>query len=822
MKHLILILAMLAGCSSLRPDNGGDLGFPGGDLGFIDLGEGLPDQALIPVADLASPDLRSPADVPGAPTGVTAMSGDALATVRWSAPASDGGSPIVSYTVTATPGGMTVTTAALNATVNGLTNGVAYRFSVHATNALGDGPDSVLSAAVTPTATPTAPGAPGTPTASVSGARQILVSWTAANNNGASITRYTVTASNGGGSVSTSDGSMLQATIGNLNAGTSYTFTVTASNAIGTGPASPASTPVTATDVPGSPTAVVATATAGGKASIAFTAPSANGSAITNYTVTSSPGALVANGTSSPIVVSALTLGGNYNFTVTATNAIGTGAPSSSSNSIVAADVPNAPSSVTAVANIARGATISWMAPSSNFSAITGYTVSWSGGSKSVSASTTSTSVTGLTPGGNYSFSVTATNGVGSGPAGTSGTVTIGDVPAAPSGVMACPGPGNLRLVWNAVSNATGYSVYYGTSSSITKGGGTALNVSTPSATLPSLSNLTTYYVVVTASNSFGESGASATVSGTPHPGVHDSLFVSNYSNSFVEIFDCYSQLPDGSANAFPRILNSSAINMPYGPAVFVDAASATIFLANLRGNSILIWNNADSVNGSTAPDRTIAGDKTLLYQPEGLYYDAGTDRLYVSNGQNGSPFLIWGSGSTVNGNVAPTAQFNYGGSASSQVYVDTTTNEVYLANVYNLFVYGNASTLTGSIDNPTPTRTITLVDGDRVDGVWVDHSVSGGILWLTTLDVDLATFFSFTAPETRNGALPTQKSFSGLSWGTSTFIVNDTLFLAEYGAKQIYQWSNASSISSSRASVTPTKTVVSQSLGSAGVYYVP
>jgi hypothetical protein len=36
--------------------------------------------------------------------------------------------------------------------VTGLTNGVSYRFSVHATNAAGNGPESALSNAVTPTA----------------------------------------------------------------------------------------------------------------------------------------------------------------------------------------------------------------------------------------------------------------------------------------------------------------------------------------------------------------------------------------------------------------------------------------------------------------------------------------------------------------------------------------------------------------------------------------------------------------------------------------------------------------------------------------------
>lgn len=42
-----------------------------------------------------------PTTVPGAPTGVTATAGYAHATVSFSPPASNGGSPTTSYTVTA-------------------------------------------------------------------------------------------------------------------------------------------------------------------------------------------------------------------------------------------------------------------------------------------------------------------------------------------------------------------------------------------------------------------------------------------------------------------------------------------------------------------------------------------------------------------------------------------------------------------------------------------------------------------------------------------------------------------------------------------------
>ena len=90
---------------------------------------------------------------------------------------------------------------------------------------------------------------------------------------------------------------------------------------------------------PGAPTIGTATGD-NAQASVTFTAPSFVGSsAITGYTVTSSPGGLTGTGASSPITVSGLTNGTAYTFTVTATNSQGTGPASAASNSVTPANV---------------------------------------------------------------------------------------------------------------------------------------------------------------------------------------------------------------------------------------------------------------------------------------------------------------------------------------------------------------------------------------------------------------------------------------------------------------------------------------------------
>jgi hypothetical protein len=94
----------------------------------------------------------TPSGLPGAPTIGTASRGNTQAFVSFTAPVNPGGT-ITSYTATSSPGGITGTLNQAGSgtiTVNGLTNGIAYTFTVTATNAYGTGGASAASNSVTP------------------------------------------------------------------------------------------------------------------------------------------------------------------------------------------------------------------------------------------------------------------------------------------------------------------------------------------------------------------------------------------------------------------------------------------------------------------------------------------------------------------------------------------------------------------------------------------------------------------------------------------------------------------------------------------------
>lgn len=193
------------------------------------------------------------ATAPGAPTNVAATAGAASATVTWTAPASDGGSPITGSQIdvrmgTAVVRTVTFTDAATSQVVTGLDNGTQYTFVVRAVNAVGASAGSAPSNAVN---TPAAPGAPVIGTARQGanrGAVTAIANWTPpAATGGSPITGYKVTALRMSSAaanatvVSRTDSAVLPATARSLEmtlTNNNYRFIVVAINAAGTSPES--------------------------------------------------------------------------------------------------------------------------------------------------------------------------------------------------------------------------------------------------------------------------------------------------------------------------------------------------------------------------------------------------------------------------------------------------------------------------------------------------------------------------------------------------------------------------------------------------------
>ncbi|HWQ28389.1 MAG TPA: S8 family serine peptidase, partial [Dehalococcoidia bacterium] len=156
---------------------------------------------------------------------------------------------------------------------------------------------------------------------------------------------------------------------------------------------------------------------------------------------------------------------------------------------------------------------LSWDPPASNRgSDITGYEITWTPSGPAqpleVGAADTDETISGLTNGMQYTFTVKAKNDEGTSP-GASTSATPRMVPDAPQNLSATPGIGKVDLSWdppssNGGSPITGYEI---------TGGPTTVNVggSTTSATINGLDGGTSYTFTVKAKNAAGTGpGASA------------------------------------------------------------------------------------------------------------------------------------------------------------------------------------------------------------------------------------------------------------------------------------------------------------------------
>lgn len=196
--------------------------------------------------------------LPTAPASISGTAGQAQVTLDWTAPSSDGGTAITSYTLQrATDSGFTtglVTTTGLTGlttTVTGLTNGTAYYFRIAAVNAVATAASTTsayvtIASPVTPTASTTVPGPPTGLTVSDQSPHSdtgLALSWTApASNGGSAITGYEILASlspDMSSPSSTLTGSTSTSyDLDGLEVNSTYYIQVAAINAIGTGPTS--------------------------------------------------------------------------------------------------------------------------------------------------------------------------------------------------------------------------------------------------------------------------------------------------------------------------------------------------------------------------------------------------------------------------------------------------------------------------------------------------------------------------------------------------------------------------------------------------------
>lgn len=287
--------------------------------------------------------------------------------------------------------------------------------------------------AFTPSASVTGNTTPIPPTNIVAstGSGQSIITFTPSTFNGAVVLSYTAISIPGG---LTGIGASSPITVNGLSNGTSYQFRVIATNTNGSSYASALSNTIQP-NPPSVPSTVVITDAVYGNSSatISFTYPLNFGGSTCAYTAISTPGDISATSLTSPLVVNGLTNGVSYTFTITAANATGVGSISNTSVAVIPATVPDAPT-ITGVTSFDKTATISFT-PNANNGGDAAYSFTVATGNITATGSSSPITITGLTNGVSYTFTVTATNKAGTSVASaiSSSTIPLPPMPVAPT-----------------------------------------------------------------------------------------------------------------------------------------------------------------------------------------------------------------------------------------------------------------------------------------------------------------------------------------------------------------------------------------------------
>ena len=463
--------------------------------------------------------------VPGQPTAVTPAAGNGSATVYWTAPVIVGESAITGYVVESATGEFTnwstvsaCTGTATSCVITGLTNGTAYKFRVSAVNGTGAGSPSAASAAVTPSGPPDAP----TIDSITASDGQLQVNFTAPSSTLA-ITNYEYSITGGSSWISAGTTSSPLTIAGLLN-GTVYAVRIRAVSAAGAGESSTATNAVPSA-LPGAPTITAVTAGQDGTSLVVtFVAGYAGGSTIDDFEYATSIGENTSNfetytsaGTSSPFTINGLQTGTTYTVQLRAKNSAGYG-PGSAYQTGVTLAAPSAPQ-ITSVARGDQRLVVTYAAydsVTSGGSPISKIEYSVDSGTVWADAGTLANpfTIAGLTNGQSYNLRLRAMNAIGVSPVSTVVQGAPAGVPSAPRQVSVTAGPASATLSWLAPVSNNGAAVesYTATAFADLSGGNVAsiCSTSTTSCTVSGLSNGTTYYFSVTATNAAGTSIASS------------------------------------------------------------------------------------------------------------------------------------------------------------------------------------------------------------------------------------------------------------------------------------------------------------------------
>ena len=556
---------------------------------------------------------------PIAPTNLSAIASGGQVSLSWSA--STGATSYNIYQSSASGGSYTEinSTSDVSYTVTGLTNGMTYYFVVTAVNSAGESGYS------NPAGATLISGAPTNLTATA-GNTQVSLVWNAT----IGVTSYNVYTSTTSGGSYTKAGitTTTSYTVTGLNNGTIYYFVVTAINTAGeSGYSNQASaTPIPPPYLPANLVATPANAQVALSWSASISATSYN---VYESTISGGPYTKVGNTSNINYTVTGLTNFTLYYFVVTAVNSAGESGYSNEA-SATPQSISYPPANLTTNPGNAQ-ATLSWNSSLGAVSYNIYYSMTSGGPYTMIFSNITGISytVTGLANCTQYYFVVTAVNGLGESGYSNEASVMPQIIPPAPNNLAATnPINGEVSLSWvNTSACTSSYNVY---ESTVSGGPYTSIgSVATTNYTVTGLTNNTTYYFVITAIDSVGESGYSNESSATPRVLLTFSLSASPYRIAIDALGNIW--VTNYNSNSVTKLSPTGSLigtylvgANPWGIAIDIFG-SGNVWITNYGGNNVT----------ELSPTGSLITTATVGTNPMGIAIDAYSNIWIANNGSN-------------------------------------------------------------------------------------------------------------------------------------------------------------------------------------------
>ncbi|XP_078600522.1 fibronectin-like [Branchiostoma floridae x Branchiostoma japonicum] len=449
---------------------------------------------------------------PNAPTGFIGTSTSPTTIgLSWTVPSTANGATFAKYRIIYTPDGVTsyveeiFDPTATSITLTGLSPGVQYTISLVAVGAVPN-PTESAEAAGGPLTLGTNPNAPGDLAVATFTTTTVGLSWTEPDSaNGATFDKYRITYTTSGDAAQTKDAdkTATSTALTGLSPGVQYTISLVAVSADDSIVSAEASGgPLTVRTKPNAPTGFTGTSTSPTTIGLSWTVPStANGATFAKYRIIYTPDGVTSyveeifDPTATSTNLTGLSPGVQYTISLVAVGAVPnpTESAEAAGGPLTLRTNPNAPEhfAVTTFTTTTFG--LSWMEPdSANGATFAKYTITYAPTGHApqtvdVDKTATGTTLTGLSPGVQYTISlvaVSADDSIVSAEA-SGGPLTVRTKPNAPTGFTGTSiTTSTIGLNWAVPSTANGatfdkYRITYTT-------GGTSYSLEVTDATATS------------------------------------------------------------------------------------------------------------------------------------------------------------------------------------------------------------------------------------------------------------------------------------------------------------------------------------------------